>query len=356
MKIVFRVDSSLEIGTGHVMRCLALADILRDQNSDIYFICRNHPGNLIEYIESKKYKVFIIVNKEGQNFKLDSNLPHAKFLGDNQTNDANDCYAILSNIQPNWLILDHYGIDVLWQQILKNRYDKLMVIDDLANRQHICDILLDQTLGRKKQDYIKLVPKNCNLLLGPKNALLRPEFLKWRDFSLKRRLNPEFKKLLINMGGTDPNNITEQVLKALEKCQLPCNLKIIVILGGQSPHIESVKSKIRDLPYIIDLKVNVQNMAEIMASSDIAIGASGSSTWERCCLGIPSIQIVIADNQKLIAEAVYKIKAAISLNIQNIGMICTSLSEAENKLEELSRNSSQVTKGKGIFKVIEHII
>ncbi len=356
MRVVFRVDSSLEIGAGHVMRCLSLADIIRNQGSDVFFICRNHSGNLIEYIERKKYKVFTIINKEKKNLKLDSNLIHAKFLGESQTNDAKECFQILSNIQPDWLILDHYGIDRFWQEILSSTYDKLMVIDDLADREHISDLLLDQTLGRKKEDYSNLVPKYCDLLLGPQFALLRNEFMDWRDYSLKRRLNPEFKKLLISMGGIDTNNVTEKVLIGLEKCQLPRNLKIIVILGGKSPHLEGVKLKIRDFPYNVELKVNVQNMAEIMANCDVAIGAAGSTTWERCCLGIPSIQIVIAENQKLIAKAIYKINAAINIDINNIGMISKALIEVNNKLQDLCKNSSQVTNGSGIYKVIEHIL
>jgi UDP-2,4-diacetamido-2,4,6-trideoxy-beta-L-altropyranose hydrolase len=262
----------------------------------------------------------------------------------------------LKSIQLDWLIVDHYAIDEEWQKILSVYCKKLMVIDDLADRKHQCDILLDQTFGRKEQDYQNLVPNHCELLLGSQYILLRPEFAKWRQYSLSRRRKPEFRKLLIAMGGVDANNVTGQVLEALINCNLPVGIDVTIVLGDTAPHLKSVEQQVKIMPYKTQLKSNINNMAEIMANSDLAIGATGSTTWERCCLGLPTIQMVLANNQKLIAEVMYKIKGAIKLNIQDVGVLCSSISQAKNKLEALSHNSAQVTNGKGVFNVIDFIL
>jgi len=213
MRVVFRVDASLEIGTGHVMRCLALAQVLKENSINVKFICRNHEGNLIDKIHLDGFKVFgldLPAERKGE-----KKLFHSHWLGATQQQDARACISVLRQTKVDWLIVDHYGIDEDWHQDLKEYYDKLMVIDDLADRKHQCDILLDQTFGRQQRDYKALVPKSCELLLGSQYALLRPEFAKWRQYSLERRKQPVFKQLLINMGGVDANNITEQIVKKL---------------------------------------------------------------------------------------------------------------------------------------------
>ena len=118
-----------------------------------------------------------------------------------------------------------------------------MVIDDLADRVHICDLILDQTYGRNEEDYSDYVPKNCQILLGPQYALLRPEFKQWRDYSLKRRVQPVFKQLLITMGGVDPDNITGRVLEILQQCDLPEDLSITIVMGGTAPHLKTIKQQ-----------------------------------------------------------------------------------------------------------------
>jgi UDP-2,4-diacetamido-2,4,6-trideoxy-beta-L-altropyranose hydrolase/UDP-4-amino-4,6-dideoxy-N-acetyl-beta-L-altrosamine N-acetyltransferase len=300
MKVIFRVDASLQMGTGHVMRCLTLAQVLKENGANVEFICRKHEGNLIDKIRSSGFNVHELGLFEET--EVDTSLAHSHWLGATQQQDADDCIDIFKAKKVDWLIVDHYALDEQWQERLKPYYEKLMVIDDLADRKHQCDILLDQTFGRQQEDYSALTSKDCQLLLGSQYALLRPEFAKWRPYSLERRSHSEFKQLLINMGGVDVNNVTENVLDELKLCNLPNDMNITVVMGGSAPHLESVKSKAMTLHYKTEVKVNVDNMAEVMANSDIAIGAAGATTWERCCLGLPTIQFVIAKNQLFSAE------------------------------------------------------
>ena len=349
MKITFRVDASTQMGIGHVMRCLSLAQILKQNNASIEFICRKHAGNLIDKIHSSGFNVHELEVLE--EFEVDNKLAHSHWLGATQKKDADNCIDILKKEKIDWLIVDHYAIDEDWQRELKPFCEKLMVIDDLADRKHRCDVLLDQTFGRQQENYLGRTPEGCELLLGSEYALLRLEFAKWRAYSLERRSKPEFKQLLINMGGVDVDDFTGQVLDELKTCTLPSDVNITIVMGGTAPHLESVKSKAIMLPYKTEVKVDVGGMAEIMANSDIAIGAAGSTTWERCCLGLPTIQIVTADNQINIAKNLDFInviqlndsKHQLSRNIDNMSFFTSKMSLASSSIVD-DRGASRVEK------------
>jgi UDP-2,4-diacetamido-2,4,6-trideoxy-beta-L-altropyranose hydrolase len=345
MRVFFRVDASLKIGTGHVMRCLTLAKVLKENGVNVEFICRQHEGNFIDKVRSNGFNVYELEVLE----EVDDKLAHSHWLGATQQQDADDCLDMLKAKKTNWLIVDHYALDEQWQKRLKPYCEKLMVIDDLADRKHQCDILLDQTFGRQQEDYLALTPEDCKLLLGSQYALLRPEFAKWRAYSLDRPRKPEFKQLLINMGGVDIDDFTGQVLDELKTCTLPSNVNVTIVMGGTASHLESVKSKAIMLPYKTEVKVDVENMAEIMANSDIAIGAAGSTTWERCCLGLPTIQITIAKNQQFLAE---------TLAFRNIVKLAKNVKETTCLLENSSKwmkgvgNSALgICDGMGVYKV-----
>jgi len=351
LKVVFRVDSSYEIGTGHVMRCLTLAQVLKENGANVKFICRKHKGNLIDKVYLSGFRVYELeILKEA---KVDNKLAHSHLLETTQQQDADDCIDILKAEKIDWLIVDHYALDRQWQNRLRPYYEKLMVIDDLADRQHQCDILLDQTFGRQQKEYLMRTPKGCQLLLGSQYALLRPDFYKWREFSLKRRAKPEFKNLLVNMGGIDRNNRTGEVLQELQNCVLPRDTSIIILMGNSAPYIEDVRIMADALPYKTEIRINVNNMAEIMANADLAIGAAGSTTWERCCMGLPTIQIMTADNQIQIVKNLDSINA-----IQFISSTC-HLSKAFDKIfqfiNKISLVSSSLVDGKGSLRILELI-
>ena len=366
MKVVFRVDASINIGTGHVMRCLTLAKALINQHTQVEFICREHRGHLIDYIKESGFNVHSlpIENETEKNHftrpgKTEKSLFHSAWLGVSQQQDAIDCLPILDKVQPNWLIVDHYAIDQQWQAELKPYYHKLMVIDDIADRQHLCDILLDQTYGDTPEKYAGLVPQNCTLLMGTQYALLRPEFAQWRELSLKRREQIALNHLLITLGGIDVDNVTSAVLLALQSCKLPEKLKITVVMGANAPHLQAVTELAEqmscELNLQVNIKVNVANMAELMANADLAIGGSGSTSWERCCLGLPTLVIVLAENQKGIAKNLKKAGAATVLEMNELDKFYTSFEDLMQNRQAITSASSNIVDGQGVARVIEKL-
>jgi len=351
MKVIFRVDASLQMGTGHVMRCLTLAKVLKENGANVEFICRKHKGNLIDKIRSSGFNVHELGLFEEP--EVDTSLAHSHWLGATQQQDADDCIDILKAEKSNWFIVDHYALDEQWQKKLKPYYEKLMVIDDLADRKHQCDILLDQTFGRQQEDYSVFTPKGCQLLLGSQHALLRPEFSNLREYSLKRRTKPVLKQLLVNMGGVDIDNMTEEVVRELKTCILPNDLKVVIVMGGSAPHLEGVRIEADSLPYKVEVKVDVDNMAEIMADSDMAIGAAGSTTWERCCLGLPTIQLLTANNQKTVFELLSK--GGVVKSIDSIEKLSKYIKEFKPKLGSASLLSSTVCDGSGVSRVMQYL-
>jgi len=351
MKVVFRVDASLQMGTGHVMRCLTLAQMLIENGVNAEFICRKHEGNLINKIRSSGFNVYGL--EVFRQTKVDDKLAHSHWLGVTQEQDAYDCVKMLEAEKPDWLIVDHYALDKQWEKTLKHYCKKIMVIDDLADRKHQCDILLDQNFGRSSKDYEAFVVEHTKLLMGTQYSLLRPEFEQWRQYSLNRRKEANFKSLLINMGGADPDNVTEQVLEKLQTAKLPKDIMITIVMGKTAPHLQSVKSCASKLPYRSEVKVDVDNMAEVMANSDIAIGASGSTTWERCCLGVPTIQIITAYNQEFIAQQLDKINA---IKLVNIDDVVENLENFQYWMKDVSENAKNITNGTGSKSVLEYLL
>ncbi len=309
--IVFRADASVQIGTGHVMRCLTLADALRDHGRECHFICREHPGHLIESIRGRGFSVHVLPVFDEENDKGAAAGPaHAGWLGASWETDARQSADVVRRLHPRWVVVDHYALDARWEAVVRPQGGRLMVIDDLADRRHEAELLLDQNLGRASVDYAGLVPNRCRLLIGPRYALLRPEFARLREQSLRRRQSPCLKRLLVTMGGVDKGNATGKVLDALRDCPLPDDIEIEVVMGGNAPWLESVRAQIATMPWPTRMQVDVPDLARRMVEADIAIGAAGSTSWERCCLGLPALVVVLAENQRSIAEALHSAGAA----------------------------------------------
>jgi UDP-2,4-diacetamido-2,4,6-trideoxy-beta-L-altropyranose hydrolase/UDP-4-amino-4,6-dideoxy-N-acetyl-beta-L-altrosamine N-acetyltransferase len=349
MKYIFRADASMQIGNGHVERCLTLAEYLKKSGFDVSFICRELPGNLIEKIIGRGFQVFKLEEPVGT--FTDGKLYYSHLLGVSQEEDARQSAKILEEIKPDWLIVDHYALDYQWEGDLRHLCSKIFVIDDLCDRKHDCDYLLDQSLGRKLEHYTGLVESSCKVLVGAQYSLLRPEFALWRDYSLKRRQTPQFKKLLISMGGTDIENYTADILDQLLYCNLPNDLTISIILGLNCPNLDSVTEKIKQLGCKVVIKENIDNMAEIMANSDIAIGAAGTTSLERCCLGVPTIQFITAHNQNFLAENLVKHKAALSL--ENSESLSSLINVSLEWVNSVSSSAARVTDGTGASKIAE---
>ena len=309
MRVVFRTDASLEIGTGHVMRCLALATALSQLGSQAEFICRPHQGNLIELIEQRGFRVTALASVSSDRKASLDQPEHAHWLRCDWQTDVQQSYNAIADTA-DWIIVDHYALDHRWETAMRDKCHRMMCIDDLADREHHCDVLLDQSLGRCADDYHGLVPDHARLLLGPKYALLRPEFARWRAASLARREIPQVRHILITMGGVDATNVTGRVLSALQGIDIATLDQITVVLGPFAPWLDHVLAQAKNMSVPTRVLSDVDNMAELMTSCDLAIGAGGSTTWERCALGVPSILLVLAENQRNIAIFMAQASAA----------------------------------------------
>lgn len=357
MNVVMRVDASLDIGTGHVYRCLTLADALRGQGAECHFICREHPGHLMALIAERGYPVHSL--GEPAAVAAVGTLAHAQWLGCSQEQDASDCAALLPSLRADWLVVDHYGLDAQWQAALQPHYGKLLVIDDLADRAHLSDLLVDQNLGRTPQSYQGLVPSQSVLLTGPEYALLRPEFALLRSASLQRRnqlARPE--QILVSMGGVDQPNATAHVLTALQDCALSQASHARVIMGATAPWIDEVRSLLQGLRFSSEVLVNVRDMARLMAQSDLAIGAAGGSSWERCCLGLPTLLVTLADNQLPAAMALHEAKAARWLGATDsiAQRLAPAFDEVTQALGAFSQQAAGLCDGLGVERVVAHML
>ena len=372
LRIAFRTDASLQIGSGHVMRCLTLADALRAKGAQCHFISRAHPGHLMEVIRQRGYMVNSLVAPVQQAqaaiksiaTKVQDFLPnqryeaaHADWLGSTWQTDAQETATVLASLRPDWLVVDHYALDERWEAALAAHYRQLLVIDDLADRPHHCNLLLDQNLGRQPHDYAGLVPTHCQVLTGPHYALLRPEFAELRPYSLQRRqAQPALRHLLITMGGVDQPNATGQVLQALKTCALPKACRITVVMGLTAPWLQNVRELAAQMHWPTAVAVNVNDMAQRMADSDLAIGAAGSTSWERCCLGVPTLMAVLAENQRpgaLAMEAAHaaRLIGAVSDIARQLPLTVAELIESVRH-SRMSQAASAVTDGRGVEKVL----
>jgi UDP-2,4-diacetamido-2,4,6-trideoxy-beta-L-altropyranose hydrolase len=291
MDIAFRVDASNTIGTGHFMRCLALADAMKPFNINISFICRHLPYYLQKNLAHNGYHFIHLNSHPYNNIPIETKYSH--WLGVSQKQDAIDTVQVLSKNTLDWLVIDHYALDYRWESAVQNCTGKILVIDDLADRNHNCDLLLDQNLYLDMRiRYRDKVPTNCKLLLGPQYALLRNEFCQIRK-STRLRSGP-IRNILIFFGGTDSNNDTGSALMTLIN-SVGRHLIVDVVIGKQHPFFKEIQLTCKENRFTCHIQTN--KMAELMSKADLAIGAGGISTYERLYLRLPAILKPISLNQ-----------------------------------------------------------
>ena len=296
MNVVFRVDASNLIGTGHVIRCRTLASALRLRGAHIRFITRKHSGHMSEALACEGFQVELLPEPDG----VDCEIGYAGWLGVSQEEDAKQTIVALNGLVCDLLVVDHYALDSVWERLLREHASKIMVIDDLANRVHDCDVFLDQNYSLAGPErYRPWVPASCQLLLGPRYALLRPEYAQAREGMVPKA--GSIQRVLIYLGGSDSANITGMVLRALSSSRLQ-HLDVDVVIGPnfvfQSEITEMVKARPRTQAY-----GQQPHLAGLMAIANIVVGAGGATTWERLCLGAPSLVVSTADNQVSACEA-----------------------------------------------------
>ena len=302
MNIVFRVDSSIKIGSGHLVRCINLAKELIKKNISISFLSRAHLGNLNELVKKEGFNLITLKKKDIYD---ESDEDYSSWLGVSQKDDAIESIDAMGNLECDLLIIDHYGIDHEWEKTLKNKAKKILVIDDLANRKHECDFLLDHNYRiDSKKRYLNLIQEKTELLVGPEFALLNEAF--YQNRKIKKYSEKEYINLFIFLSSNIRQDLIYRFIKILEKKDFN-KIKTHIVLGKNASIISNIREIKRENPNI-NFYEYLPNLAKLMVNSDIAIGAGGVTTLERMCVGLPSIVISIAENQEEICIDLQKLK------------------------------------------------
>tara|TARA_B100000475_G_C15012481_1_gene320897 strand:- start:277 stop:1320 length:1044 start_codon:yes stop_codon:yes gene_type:complete len=337
--VVFRSEASPEIGAGHIMRCLSLADKLAEKDWICYFACSSSTVETVSDLANSKHRTLeLTLQSQNQPQYLMSLFPQGIEL----------------------LVVDHYELDSNYESSCRPWASAILAIDDLANRTHDADILLDQTINRPKTDYKNLTPNDCWILIGPEYALLREEFSKNRSSALceRDRRPPKLDRILVSLGSQDLSDTTSLVLNNIYS--FLDDVHVDVILSGTAPHLARVKELMKQFPST-RLFSDVDNMSAVISKADLAIGAGGISSWERCCLGLPTVSITVSDNQALINK-----------NLDDIGAVChvgeyqkidsEKLANSietfhlnPNKLTDMSREARRVCDGLGANRLVDII-
>lgn len=290
MTILIRADATLETGTGHVMRCAALGKRLLARGELVHFATAALPGRLQEWLMDNGFGLTIFGHCDAPNWQT----------------DLSDTLTVARQIGPvDLLIVDHCTIERGWERGMRDQVRRIMVIDDLATRYHDCDLLLDQNLRSDSMRYAHLLPQGAIQFLGPQYALLRPEF---DTPGLVRARSGKIARLLVFFGGTDPGNQTAKVIDALRNLGKRAP-DTTFVLGPAHPDHELIHRSVEGLPNAVVLDAT-DSMARLMAEADLAIGTCGVAAWERCTLGLPSLVVVTAENQREDAEILHRLGAA----------------------------------------------
>lgn len=330
----------MEIGTGHVVRCLTLAKRLAQDGMQVTFACRSLPGDMNHWILEQG---FGLISWEDDDPGI---LPKA----------LTDC---LQHTRPDWLVVDHYQLDARWEGSVRDWAGRILVIDDLADRKHDCDVLLDQNYFIHPEDRYKgLVSPDTQCLLGPAYALLRPEFEALRDELLAsgRRQRPTLKRIQVCFGGSDPTGETRNVLEALSGLSLP-DCRVDVIVGASNPAREEIEARCQNRTGW-RFHCQTPQIAQLMVEADLAIGAGGTTTWERLCLGLPAIVIAIADNQRQISQEVAKAGAQLylgstgSVSTEQIAQSVLSFAQNPALLMPFTDKGMQLVDGGGTHRLL----
>ena len=358
MNIVIRTDASVHIGSGHVMRCLVLAQGLTTQGHQVSFACRPQRGDLVAFIENKGFCVYKLAPPKTELIPT-SNADYGAWLQVPWQQDADNLLTLVA--AADLVIVDHYALNANWQQRIQQAlHCKIMVIDDLV-RSHHADLILDQTLLRRSDEYqSQSQPQpshdETKVLTGCEFALLNPQFSYYREQVLTDDKLSDRPKLLLSMGGIDQPNATFLVLTALAAMSVLTRPLVTVLLGPRAPHYQQVKAFcLQHGDWITQLDF-VDNMAELMVQHQVAIGAPGTTSWERACLGLPSIIIPLAENQQTISRNLVAVDAAYKVELDDIAQqLMLSYQRLLQNWSVLRLNNLKLCDGLGVNRVLQAI-
>lgn len=337
--LLIRADANVQIGTGHIMRCLALAQAWQEAGGKAHFAL----ASATPVLEAR-------LTSEGMNLTR-LNAPPGS------AEDATQTIALARKLAAVWVVVDGYHFGADYQQAIKAAGLRLLFIDDYGHADHYCaDIVLNQNIYADESLYARRAP-GVELLLGTRYALLRREFWPWCGW--KREIPPVARKVLVTMGGADPNNVTLKVIQALQQTDI-AELQARVVVGGGNPHLRELEYAIRNTQHAIRLIHNASNMPELMAWADVAISAGGSTCWELAFMGLPILVVILAENQCLIAQELATAKIAHKLGwhtqitADQIAHSLQTLTQAD--LVSMSERGQQLVDGRGSNRVVEQVM
>ncbi len=340
------------MGIGHLVRCLTLADAFTERGLVCHFLCKDHPGMAKNLIERKGHIFYIL--KLDDSFEGGSK--YENWIGSSQKKDASLCLRYMNNQSVSILVVDHYGLDQYWESRLAPYVGYIIAIDDLVNRAHYCDVLVDATYGRIGEDYNNLCGEKTKLLMGSEYCFLRAGFSQLREQAKnKRERTTCITRILINFGGTDPQGYGVTTLNILINNNIKVDIDIVV---GSSCLSLSELENISNNNKNIALHVDTEEVALIMYQSDFTIGSLGGSSWERCCLGLPSLTVMAAGNQQCIAEVLAVSGATKRIEFDVMAESINSIFENSNDFSwwhEMSKKSFSICDGEGISNIISEI-
>jgi UDP-2,4-diacetamido-2,4,6-trideoxy-beta-L-altropyranose hydrolase len=341
--IVIRADATPQMGTGHIMRCFALAQAWQDRGGEVFFVMVHQSSALEARLILEGIKVIHLSSELGS------------------TEDALQTTNIIQQLGSDWAVIDGYHFGAEYQKVLKHSGVRVLAIDDYGHAEHYSsDLVLNQNLSAHENLYQSREP-STHLLLGLQYVLLRREFRQWQ---WQRVIAPIARKILVTLGGSDPDNVTLKVIKSLKQTKLD-DLEVIVVVGGSNPHYEELQSELESSVELdkaqISLQRNVSNMPELMAWADIAIAAGGSTSWELAFMGLPSLVITVAENQKAIASKLdaqgYIIHIGWHQQVtpKQIGLAVQDLISDRHKREMMSRHGQKLVDGNGVERILEEM-
>jgi UDP-2,4-diacetamido-2,4,6-trideoxy-beta-L-altropyranose hydrolase len=338
--LIIRADAGLEMGTGHVMRCLALAQEWQDAGGHVVFAMAQSSAAVDRRLRSEGIEIF----------KLKTASAGAE--------DTNGVIALARDWHAEWVVVDGYQFDVRYQRRIKNAGLKLLLVDDRGQcGAYLADIVLNQNVYAVEDMYRNREP-HTELLLGPRYALLRREFRSWRNW--QREVARDAQNVLITMGGSDPHNVTAGVLEALRSVKI--GMEVTVVVGGSNPHAKSLRQSASRLPRALLMQNGATNMAELMAWADVAVTAGGCTCYELALLRVPMVVVTIADNQAMTSQALSRHEAAVdvgwfdSLASEALAEILCDLIPDQERRQRLTDNARRLVDGEGAHRVLESMV
>lgn len=363
---VIRADASIKIGIGHLMRCMALAEWAHDHNLSAVLITKELPKALRKKINIPEANIKILPDISEFNF-IES-YAHSKWLSTSEKTDAQQTANIIQRelleraCSPSFIVVDHYALAAPWEGIIST-FGPILCIDDLNDRPHSCKWLIDQTFNKNSKAYTGLINSDCRLFIGTVFALLRKEFQIHKH--IHKRTSPDQRtnwNILITLGGVDEFNITGMLLNLLSQTKIFHKMNITTVIGSTNPNIEELKLICNKAPQRFQLLVDASNMAELMLKNDLCIGAAGSTSWERCAMSLPTLMIVLADNQQSIAENLNEGNVCINmgkannLNLHSIESAILNIMNQPDIYESMAKSSHDICDGLGCKRVLRTVM